>query len=99
MREIGLGNAIPLLGRAEEITVQPCEGAIAQAMARPERALEWMIPWIAPGGWIAIATSASAAGGLQHPDLVQEQVLRYSAPRETQRSVWIGRRPASGARA
>jgi 16S rRNA (guanine527-N7)-methyltransferase len=93
VRELGLDNAIPLLGRAEAIAVQPCEGVIAQAMAQPERALDWMIPWTAPGGWVAIATGSAAASRLSHPDLVQEQVLPYSAPRGPERSVWIARRP------
>ena len=97
VRELGLDNAVPLLGRAEAIEIHPSAGVIAQAMAQPERALRWMIPWAAPGGWIAVATSPAAADRLHHPDLVQEQVLRYSAPLGPERAAWIARRPTRGA--
>ncbi len=90
IRELGLDNAIALLGRAEELQVQPSEGVIAQAMAQPEQALDWMRPWMAPGGWLALPTVAGTA--LHHPDLVQGRVLRYAAPQGPERWVWIAQR-------
>jgi 16S rRNA (guanine527-N7)-methyltransferase len=91
IRELDLDNATPLLGRAEVLEVQPSQGVIAQAIAQPEQAIDWMRRWMAPRGWIALATVPSAAGRLRHPDLVQEQVLRYAAPRGPERAVWIAR--------
>jgi 16S rRNA (guanine527-N7)-methyltransferase len=96
VRDLGLDNVVPLLGRAEAIAIQSSAGVIAQAMAQPERALSWMIPWAMPGGWVAIATSPAAADRLHHPDLVPERVLRYSAPHGPDRAAWIARRTTRG---
>lgn len=53
-RELGLGNATPLLGRAEDLEATPHDIVIAQAMAQPEQALAWMLPWCAPNAWLLI---------------------------------------------
>jgi 16S rRNA (guanine527-N7)-methyltransferase len=92
IRDLGLRNAIALLGRAEELEVQPSEGVIAQAMAQPEQALRWMRPWMTENGWVALATVPGGADQLRHPDLTPGQALRYAAPRGPERSVWIARR-------
>jgi len=91
IRDLGLDNAIALLGRAEELDVQPSEGVIAQAMAQPEQALHWMRPWMTANGWIALATVPGGADQLRHPDLTQGQALRYAAPSGPERAVWIAR--------
>ena len=91
IRELALDNATAVLGRAESLEVIPSDGVIAQAMARPERALRWMRPWVGPRGWMALATVPAHAGSLSHPDLVEERVVRYAAPRGPERAVWIGR--------
>jgi 16S rRNA (guanine527-N7)-methyltransferase len=91
IRELGLANAAALLGRVEELEVQPSEGVIAQAIARPEQALGWMRPWMGATGWIALATIPGTAAGLSHPDLTQGRALRYAAPHGPERSVWIAR--------
>jgi 16S rRNA (guanine527-N7)-methyltransferase len=91
IRDLGLDNTVALLGRAEEIEVQPSEGVIAQAMAQPEQALRWMRPWMTANGWLALATVPGGADQLHHPDLTQGRALRYAAPRGPERSVWIAR--------
>ena len=87
IRELGLDNARALLGRVETLDLQPCRGVIAQAIARPDRALTWMRRWVAPGGWVALPTVPDAA--LAHPDLERGRALRYAAPRGPERAVWI----------
>jgi 16S rRNA G527 N7-methylase RsmG len=87
IRELGLDNATALLGRAEEIDVQPSGGVIAQAIARPRQALAWMRRWVTPGGWVALPTVPGAAP--THPDLQPGRALRYAAPRGPERAVWI----------
>jgi 16S rRNA (guanine527-N7)-methyltransferase len=87
IRDLGLENAVALRGRAEQIEIHPSEGVIAQAMARPDRALEWMRPWVAPGGWIALPSVPGVAAS--HPDLESGRALRYAAPRGPQREVWV----------
>jgi 16S rRNA (guanine527-N7)-methyltransferase len=91
VRELGLANALPLLGRAEELEVVPSDGVIAQAMATPELALAWMLRWALPGGWVALATVPARADRLQHPDLDSGQALRYAAPGGPERAVWLAR--------
>jgi 16S rRNA (guanine527-N7)-methyltransferase len=96
IRELALGNVEPILGRAEELAVQPSEGVIAQAIAQPEQALRWMIPWTTRTGWVAIATAPGRSDPLRHPDLEPGHALRYAAPRGPERSVWIARRRDRG---
>jgi 16S rRNA (guanine527-N7)-methyltransferase len=91
IRDLGLDNAIALLGRAEELEVQPSEGVVAQAMAQPEQALHWMRPWMTVNGWVAVATVPGGSNQLCHQDLTQGRALRYAAPRGPERSVWIAR--------
>jgi 16S rRNA (guanine527-N7)-methyltransferase len=92
IRALGLDNAIALQGRAEKIQVHPSEGVIAQAMAQPEQALHWMVPWMAADGWVALPASPGGAERFRHPELTQGRALRYAAPRGPEREVWIARR-------
>ena len=94
IRELELGNAVALLGRAEALSIQPSDGVIAQAMAAPDRAIEWMRPWVATGGWLAIPSVPGIA--ISHPDLQSGQALRYAAPRGPERAVWVARLRESG---
>ena len=96
IRDLGLANAIALHGRAEALEVRPCDGVVAQAMAEPRQALDWMLPWVGPHGWVAIATNPGSAERLEHPELVMGQVLRYAAPQGPERAAWIARRRAAG---
>jgi 16S rRNA (guanine527-N7)-methyltransferase len=92
IRELGLRNAEPVLGRAEKVAVRPSEGVIAQAIAQPGQALRWMLPWMTDTGWLALATVPGVVDLLRHPDLEQGHALRYAAPHGPERSVWIARR-------
>jgi 16S rRNA (guanine527-N7)-methyltransferase len=88
IRELGLANVEALHGRAEELEIRLSDGVIAQGMAQPEKALRWMRPWAAAGGWVALAT-VPGTPAQRHPDLEQGQVLRYSAPHRPERAVWV----------
>ena len=94
IRELGLSNAVALLGRAEQLPVQPSDGVIAQAMAAPDQALSWMRPWAAPGVWLALPSVPGIA--VRHPDLQSGRALRYAAPRGPERAVWVARLRGSG---
>ncbi|HKA15349.1 MAG TPA: RsmG family class I SAM-dependent methyltransferase [Myxococcota bacterium] len=96
IRELGLTNAIAVLGRAEQVDVVLSEGVMSQAMAQPAQALRWMRPWMSARAWAALPTTPSAPSP-HHPDLLPGQVLGYAAPHGPLRSVWIARlrdRPA-----
>jgi 16S rRNA (guanine527-N7)-methyltransferase len=58
IRLLGLGNATPLRGRAETLEPMPHRVVVAQAAARPGRALGWMIRWAEPGGVLVVPTGA-----------------------------------------
>ena len=90
IRELRLENAVARLGRAEEIDVTATEGVVAQAIAKPERALEWMRRWVAPSGWVALAM-VPGAPPQSHPDLADGSVVAYAAPGGPARAVWIAR--------
>ena len=92
-RELGLANATPLLGRAEELPATTHDGAIAQAMARPERALEFMLPWVAPGGWLLLPGSESPPRVPTDARWAQAEIRRYQVPLGGPvRTLWIGTR-------
>ena len=90
IRELGLENAEALRGRAEELEPRRCEGVVSQAFAKPDQAIEWMRPWMAPSGWIAIATNPDFPG-LSHPDLEPGELRAYASPDGPERAVWLSR--------
>lgn len=93
VRELGITNATPLHGRAEELTPQTHTAVIAQALAPPERALSWMLPWVEPGGWILLPGSEERADVSERPGVAFEAAVSYGAPNGgPRRSLWIGRR-------
>ena len=91
VRELELSNVEPRLGRAEKLEPRPHSGAVAQAMAQPERALAWMLPWAEPGGLLLLPMAADALPP-EHPELMPESSRSYRAPGGPERSLWIGRK-------
>jgi 16S rRNA (guanine527-N7)-methyltransferase len=91
IRELALDNAEALRGRAETLDARPSEGVISQAFAEPQQALAWMLPWSAPGGWIALATTPRFPG-LDHADLAPGALRPYAAPDGPSRALWLARR-------
>ena len=71
IRELALRNATPLLGRAESLPATPHSGVIAQAMAQPAAALEWMLPWAAPNAWLLVP------GGEEVPQVPHTKTSRW----------------------
>ena len=93
VREIGIPNAQPLRGRAEELEARPHAAVIAQALARPERALVWMVRWAEPGGLLLIPGGNTPYPVPELPEVAFETHLRYRAPgRTTDRTIWVARR-------
>jgi 16S rRNA (guanine527-N7)-methyltransferase len=91
VRALHLGNAAPILGRAERLEPKPHAAAVAQAVARPEAALELMIPWIAPGG-LAVLPGGPKPPCVAHPRAGPARSIRYRLPcGGAQRSLWIAR--------
>jgi 16S rRNA (guanine527-N7)-methyltransferase len=91
-RELGLGNATPVRGRAEQIEPSLHAAVIAQAMARPLAALPPMLRWVEIGGRLFVPGGARAPS-LDDPRVATEGLLRYRVPLGgADRSLWIGRR-------
>jgi 16S rRNA (guanine527-N7)-methyltransferase len=93
VRALRLGNVEARRGRAEALPPTPHDLAIAQAMAEPARAARWLIPWVRPGGWLAIPGGES---GPQVPELVGLDpaiVVSYAVPLGgPARTLWLARR-------
>lgn len=98
VRELGLENVHPLRGRVEALEPRRCEGVVSQAFAKAPRALGWMVPWCASGGWVAIASGPELdTAALVHPDLGPGRLVPYAAPSGPARAAWIAERgPARG---
>jgi 16S rRNA (guanine527-N7)-methyltransferase len=89
VRALGLGNATPILGRAEELEPAPHAAAVAQAVSRPDAALELMIPWIAPGG-LGILPGGPEPPRVAHPRASEVRLVRYRVPcGGPERSLWL----------
>jgi 16S rRNA (guanine527-N7)-methyltransferase len=91
-RALDLANVEPILGRSDQLEVQPAEIVVAQAMAQPARALELMLPWASPGGMLVLPATEDAA----QPEIpVGARFLeerRYQLPGlEIRRKLWIAR--------
>lgn len=94
IRTLGLGNVQAVRGRSEDLPHAAHEGVVAQALARPSRALALMVPWAAPGAWLAIPGAASAPVADPVSGIKILKSLRYSVPcGGPERSVWMARRP------
>jgi 16S rRNA (guanine527-N7)-methyltransferase len=96
IRALGLAPRVePLLGRAEALAPRPHEIAVAQAMGAPDRVARWLVPWVAPGGVLAIPGGEApprvgSVAGLDAPE-----VRRYHVPLGgPTRTLWLARRSA-----
>jgi 16S rRNA G527 N7-methylase RsmG len=93
VRQLGIENATPLLGRADILEPTPHAAVIAQAMAQPERAVRWMLPWVDPGGLMLIPGGKNPLQLAEIKGLVQLPPAAYQVPcGGPERSVWMGRR-------
>ena len=91
-RALGLSNATPVRGRAEQIDPTPHAAVIAQAMARPGAALPLMLRWVEIEGRLFLPGGPDAPL-VDDPRVRTEEVVRYRAPLGgPDRSLWVGRR-------
>ena len=93
VRELGIENATLRLGRAEEISAEPHPLVTAQAMAKPHRAVAWMLPWVASGGTLALPLSADQPPPEAVEGVAQATVSHYLVPLGgPRRAVWLARK-------
>jgi 16S rRNA (guanine527-N7)-methyltransferase len=90
-RALGLHNATPILGRAEDLEPSPHAAVVAQAIAQPGAALALMVPWVASGG-IAILPGGADPPCATHTRVNLERMIRYRIPcGGPERTLWVGR--------
>jgi 16S rRNA (guanine527-N7)-methyltransferase len=93
VRALSLPNVQTLRGRAEALQPTLHDMVVAQAFARPSNALEWMLPWAAPGATLAIPGAAAPLEIVPPPGVIHDNNLIYSVPcGGPARTVWLGRR-------
>ncbi len=97
LRKLALENVSLRRGRIERLSPQPQAAVIAQAVAPPQQALQWMLPWALPNGLLIIpggptppepnpSTSLSAS-------LSERQILHYRVPLQgPNRTLWLARK-------
>ncbi len=91
-RALDLKNVEPILGRSDELEVQHADIVVAQAMARPVRALELMLPWASTGGLLVLPASEDAAQPPIPSGARFVGVRHYQLPGlEMRRKLWIAR--------
>jgi 16S rRNA (guanine527-N7)-methyltransferase len=91
-RKLELARVHPILGRSNEVDAVRCDVVIAQAMAQPDRALEWMIPWAKPDGLIVLPASAGAERPSLPAGAHRFEERSYRVPiTETRRILWVAR--------
>jgi len=93
VRDLGLANANPKLGRAETLEPHPHAAVIAQALAPPSRALPWLLPWAEIGGLVLLPGSACPPEVPEDRRVSLEAIVHYRVPcGGPDRTLWIGRR-------
>ncbi len=95
-RQLDLPGVISVLGRSEEVEIFPSDIVVAQAMTQPKVALELMLPWARPGGFVALP-AASEPTRPHLPDGYEDLSLRgYQVPEFGRaRNLWVARVTAS----
>lgn len=92
-RSLEIANATPLQGRAEQLEPELHDAVVAQAMARPSRALQWMVPWCRIGGLLVLPLSAGSGHSPSDERVSGGQRWDYRVPcGGPDRTLWIGRR-------
>lgn len=92
VRELGIANVEILQGRFEELEPQPRSMVVAQAVAAPERVLEWMLPWCEVGGLLVIPGSESPPELPDDPRVRDPEIREYRVPLEGRaRTLWCAR--------
>lgn len=92
VRALQLRNVVPLLGRAEKLPPMPHAVVIAQAMAQPKLALEWMKRWAGPESWLVLPRSESPEAFEPPAGVFHVETRSYRVPGGgPARQLWIGR--------
>jgi len=93
VRDLALENVIAKLGRSEDLEPEHHAAAVAQALAAPAQALEWLLPWAEIGGRLVVPGSERPEPVPHHSAVTNAVRVAYRVPcGGAKRTVWIGRR-------
>jgi len=95
-RTLDLQNLEPILGRSDELETQPAAIVVAQAMAKPTRALELMLPWSTARGLLVLPATQDAPRPETPAGVRITEARSYALPGRPpglpiQRKLWIAR--------
>ncbi len=97
-RRLEVSNLIPVRGRLEVLEPNPSDLVICQALAQPDRAVDFALPWAHPGGLVVIPGAAQPPSPAPRPDIAESGTGAYRVPGGPPRTLWWGRRaPSTGA--
>ncbi len=93
IRELGLANVTARLGRAESLEPTVHRVVVAQAVAQPKIAIEWMLRWAEPDGWIVVPQSEDQAPPVVPGSVFHVETGAYQVPADgPRRTAWMARR-------
>ncbi len=93
-RELGLSRIKCVKGRAERLNPEPTSLVLAQAVASPDKAQTFCLPWVAKGGWLGIPLSQrQKKPKVRAGQFLQEHTYRFEAFDGRQRAIWLAQVP------
>lgn len=92
-RRLGIPNLSCERGRIERLEPRPAAAAVAQAVGPAHQVLEWMLPWVQPGGWLALPASQASDCPTDVSGVCEVTVHDYLVPLGGPRQrLWLARR-------
>jgi 16S rRNA (guanine527-N7)-methyltransferase len=92
VREVGISNVHPVLGRGESLDPVEHDLAVARAVAPLPALVPWALRWIRPGGFLVVP-GPSGQPVPAHPELLDHGWRSYRVPPGAgQQTVWLGER-------
>jgi 16S rRNA (guanine527-N7)-methyltransferase len=90
-RSLGLTNARPLLGRAEDLEPTQHDAVVAQAVGPPGEVVRLALPWVRPGGQVVVSGLSESPGA--SPGISASEASSYRlALSDDEIPVWVGTR-------
>ncbi len=90
IRELGLSRVEAVRGRIEDVATAPAQVVMGQAVGPIEQVIDWMRPYLAPGGTAAVPGGDDLENPASAEDL-RPRIIEYRSPLLNQpRRLWLG---------